>query len=117
MRAVAALFCGLRRPFTSQVLTRTCLLEKMASVKLSEFTQKAVMVFKECAHVPSLSRARSFRRSGGEGGCFEVEATWTLREMERGKKVSYTKSYFVQRKGCALEKLCGSAFQSDATQM
>ena len=89
----------------------------MASAKLSEFTQKAVMVFKECAHIPSVSRARVFRRGEGGGGCFEVEATWTLREMERGKKLSYTKSYFVQRKGRALEKLCGSAFQSDATQM
>ena len=87
----------------------------MASSKLSEFTQKAVKVFKECAHVPSAGRARVFRR--GDGGCFEVEATWTQREVERGKKVAFTKSYFVQRKGRALEKLCGSTFQSDATQV
>ena len=91
---------------------------KMASTKLSEFTQKAAKVFRECAHVPSVSRARVFRRDEGdaEGGCYEVEATWALRDMERGKKLAYTKSYFVQRKGRALEKLCSSTFQSDATQ-
>ena len=87
----------------------------MASLLLSEFTQKAVKVFRECAHVPSVSRARVFRQ--GEGSCFEVEAAWTQREQERGKKVAFTKSYFVQREGCALKRLCGSTFQSDATQV
>ena len=87
----------------------------MASSKLSEFTQRAVSVFRECALIPTASRARVFPRSSS--GCFEIEATWSQRELERGKKVSYTKSYFVQRKGQALEKLCNSTFQSDATQV
>ena len=89
----------------------------MTSEKLAEFTQRAVNVFKESAHVPSVSNARVFRQGEGERGCFEVEATWTLREMERGKNIAFTKSYFVQKRERALEKFCGSAFQSDATQM
>ena len=85
--------------------------------KWAEFTQRAVNVFKESAHVPSVSNARVFRRGESEGGCFEVDATWTLREMERGKNLAFTKSYFVKKRERALEKLCGSTFQSDATQM
>ena len=88
----------------------------MASSKLSEFTQRAVSVFKECALIPSASRARIFPRNKGSS-CFEIEATWSQRELERGKKVSFTKSYFVQKKGQAIEKLCNSTFQSDATQV
>ena len=87
----------------------------MASSKLTEFTQKAVKVFKECATVPTVARARIFRR--GEGDRFEVEATWTQRELERGKKVAFTRSYFVQRKERTVEKLCSTTFQSDATQV
>lgn len=87
-----------------------------SSSKLSEFTQRAVSVFRECSLIPAATRARIFPRDEATG-CFEIEATWSQRELERGKKVSFTKSYFVQRKGQALEKLCNSTFQSDATQV
>lgn len=89
----------------------------MASSKLSEFTEKAVSVFRECSLIPTASRARIFPRSGWAGdGLLEIEATWSQRELERGKKVSFKKSYFVQRKGQDVQIVCNSAFQSDATQ-
>ena len=92
----------------------------MECANLPDFTQRAVEVYENCAHVPSVSNARVFRKNdqgAGAGDCYEVEATWTLREIERGKKIAFTKSYFVQRKGRAIEKICSSTFQSDATQM
>ena len=99
-------------------------MEKQASPssKLTRFTQKAVDVFKGCAGIPSLARARILPHSASGGttssnDCLEVEATWIQTEMERGKKVAFTKSYFVKRSGHILEKICSSAFQSDATQM
>ena len=86
-------------------------------IKLSEteFTQKAIDVFKECSLVPSLTRARILPHS--DTNFIEIEATWTEVEVERQKKTAFTKSYFVQRKGCSLEKICNSAFPADATQM
>ena len=84
------------------------------SSKLAEFTQKSIDVFKECAGIPSLTRARIF--SLEDTKCLEIEATWTQMEIERGKRVAFSKSYFVQRRGHSLEKICSSTFQSDATQ-
>ena len=90
------------------------------SSKLTGFIQKAVDVFKECSGVPSLTRARIFPHGGvtnSGNNCLEIEASWTQMEIERGKRVAFTKSHFVKRNGGSLEKLCSSAFQSDATQM
>lgn len=86
-----------------------------SSSKLVEFTHKSIDVFKECAGIPSLTRARIFPR--GDTECLEIEATWTQMEIERGKRVTFTKSYFLQRHGRSLEKICSSMFQSDATKM
>jgi hypothetical protein len=47
----------------------------------------------------------------------EVEVTWTQREIERGKKISYNKSYFVERSSEGLKKLCESSCQADATNV
>ena len=90
------------------------------SSKLTGFTQKAVDVFKECAGIPSLTRAHVFPHGGvtnSGNNCLEIEANWTQVEIEREKRVAYTKSYFVKRNGGSLEKISSSAFQSDATQM
>jgi hypothetical protein len=99
------------------ILLVDCIEWRMSSSsKLSEFTQRAVSVYRECSLIAAATRARIFPRDEA-GGCFEIEATWSQRELERGKKVSFTKSYFIQRKGQALEKLCNSTFQSDTTQV
>ena len=92
------------------------------SSKLTEFTQKAINVFKGCAGIPSLTRAHIFPLGNvysRDNNCleFEVEATWTQMEIERGKRVSFTKSYFVKSNGYSLQKINSLAFQSDATQM
>ena len=80
------------------------------------FTDKAVQVFRECSQVPTASRAHIFP-TGGKG--LEVEVTWTQRELERGKKVSFNKCYFVEK--CpepeGVHKLCASNFQADATNL
>ena len=90
--------------------------------KLTRFTQKAIDVFKGYAGIPSLARACILPHSASGistsgNHCLEVEATWIQTEMERGKKVAFSKSYFVKKSGYILEKICSSAFQSDATQM
>ena len=86
----------------------------MASMQLKDFTQRAVKVFRDCSLIPILSRARIFPR---DGGCYEVEATWSQRDLERGKNVAFSKSYFVRRNASALEKLCSSTFQANANQV
>ena len=83
------------------------------------FTGKAVQVFREYSGVPSTSRAHIFPPSEDEGKCLEVEATWTQRELERGKKVSFNKSYFVSK--CSepegVCKMHSSNFQADASNL
>ncbi len=78
------------------------------------FTDKAVEVFKAFTGVPLASRAHI---CDGSGGVEEVEATWTQREMERGKKISFSKSYFLERNSEGVKKVATSAFQADATYM
>ena len=55
------------------------------------------------------------------GPRYEVEVRWSQRELERGKKVAYSKSYFVERRGQegggGLERVCTTAFQNDITRM
>ena len=78
------------------------------------FSEKAVETFRACARVPAATRAHMSSTSGGK---VEVEVTWTQREIERGKKVSYNKSYFVSKSAEGLEKLCVSSCQADATNV
>ena len=48
-------------------------------------------------------------------GKFEVEVTWTQKEIERGKKIGYNNSYFVEKGPESMKKLCASSCQADAT--
>ena len=84
------------------------------SSAVNSFTDEAVEVFRACARVPTATRAHI---SQNEGENLQVEVTWTQREVERGKKVSFDKSYFVQKSSEGVNKLCASTFQSDATNM
>ncbi len=86
------------------------------SNRVEEFTKKACKVYNDCSLVPTLSAARiSAARDGGAR--YEVEARWTQRELLRGKKLSWTKSYFLTEKEGKVEKLCSTGFQADATRM
>lgn len=78
------------------------------------FSEKAVETFRACARVPTASWAHISPTNGGK---VEIEVTWTQREIERGKKVSYNKSYFVNKSAEGLEKLCVSSCQADATNV
>ena len=55
------------------------------------------------------------------GSYYEVEVRWSQRELDRGKKMAFCKSYFVERRGQegggGLERVCTTAFQGDATRM
>ena len=90
--------------------------ELMATSKqLKNFTQQAINVFRDCSLIPILSRARIVPR---KGGYYEVEATWSQRDLERGKNVAFTESYFVRRtSGNIIEEICNSTFPANATQM
>ena len=79
-----------------------------APAKDDKFTEKAVEVFRACARVPVASRARIESSSEGR---VQVEVTWTQREIERGKKVSYNRTYFVENGLEGLKKLCTSSCQ------
>lgn len=78
------------------------------------FCEKAVDAFRACARVPTASRAHISPASDGK---IELEVTWTQREVERGKKISYNKSYFVEKSSEGLRKLCVSSCQADATSV
>lgn len=78
------------------------------------FTEKAVDMYRACTRVPTASRAHLSPASGGK---VEVEVTWTQREVERGKEISYNKSYFVEESAEGVKKLCASSCQADATNV
>ena len=82
--------------------------------KVQKFTERACEVLRELSLLPSVTAARVHVAGGAR---YEVEAWWTQKELERGKKFVSTKSYFVEQKGSVLEKLCATAFQADATRM
>ena len=79
-----------------------------------DFSERAVAVFRECALIPTLSRAHIFPN---EDGCVEVEVTWSQRDLERGRNVAFTESYFLKRTPNTFEVLCSSTFQGCSTQM
>lgn len=79
---------------------------------VEQFTQKAVKIFRECAQVPSLTSALVMEV--GESR-YEVVTKWSQRELERGKKVAFSRSFFVERRGEIIESVVSSTFQSDAT--
>ena len=78
------------------------------------FSQKAVNTFKACARVPTASKAYI---SPAVSGKIEVEVTWTQREIERGKKISYSRSYFVEKTPEGLKKSCESSCHADTTNV
>ena len=78
--------------------------------RVQEFTEKACRVFRECSLVPTVSAA------GSGGARYEVEAKWAQRELERGKKSVFSKSYFIERKAGVADRLWHTAFQADAAK-
>lgn len=78
------------------------------------FTGKAVEVFREYSRVPQAANAHIFPATGGK---VEVEVTWTQKDLERGKKISYNKSYFIEKGRDGVSEVCTSNFQTDATNM
>ena len=98
-------------PFISVHCTRVCRRPVMAE---AEFCERACRTFRECCQLPTAVGTR-IHASGGPR--FEIEASWSQRELERGKKVVFTKSYFVAVEGGKTEKLAASAFQADATKV
>lgn len=78
------------------------------------FVEKAVEVYRACARVPLASRGHI---SPTNGGTVEIEVTWTQREIERGKKISYNKSYFVEKGPQGVKKMCVSTCQADASNV
>lgn len=92
----------------------------MAEADESQFTQKAVKVFRECTRIPSLTSALVVEVGANK---YEVVTKWRQRELERGKEVSFTRSFFVEKGGKEIEgvvckvvqRMVSSTFQSDAT--
>jgi acylaminoacyl-peptidase len=80
---------------------------------MDDYTKRAVEVFRECARIPLLSSAAVF--SHRDGGKYEVLSKWNQRELERGKKVAFTRSFFLEKNGGRIEKLASSMFQSDTS--
>ena len=79
---------------------------------MDDYTKRAVEVFRECARTPILSSAAVF--SGG-GERYEVLSNWNQRELERGKKVAFTRSFFLEKNDGGVHKFTSSTFQSDAS--
>lgn len=83
------------------------------------FSEKVVDTYRACARVPAATRAHLFpsKDGGSQDGLVEIEVTWTQREIERGKKISHNKSYFVERRPEGFKKLCVSSCQADVTNV
>ena len=86
----------------------------MAEVSEEElFTQRAIKVFRDCAKVPTLSSATVLDAGGGK---YEVLTKWSQRDLERGKKVTFSRSYFLEKKGEELNCMASSSHTCDSTQ-
>ena len=81
-----------------------------------EFTEAACKVFRECSLVPSIAGA-TVLRADAEGSRYEVRVNWEQRDLERGKQVTSTKSYFVDRKEDHVVRVCSTTFQADASSV
>eukprot|EP00731_Ephydatia_muelleri_P000540 Em0001g540a len=81
-----------------------------------EFTDTACKVFRECALVPSIAGA-TVLCTDPERSRYEVRVNWEQRDLERGKQVVTTKSYFVERKGDHVVSVCGTTFQADSSSV
>ena len=80
---------------------------------LGQFTQQAVEVVRECARVPSLSSAHVV---GVGGGQYEVVATWSQRDLERGRKLAFSRSHFVERTEERVAAVASSSHLTDTTR-
>ena len=81
------------------------------------FSDRVVELYRECSRVPAATRAY-LSPTAADGKQLEVEVTWSQNELERGKKISYNKSYFVEKaEEGAVRKLCVSSCQADATNV
>ena len=86
----------------------------MANPEGEEFSERACRVFREGSLVPAVVGARIHPAGSSH---FEVEASWSQRELGRGKKVVFSKSYFVGVEGGRVKRLSASTFQADASRM
>ena len=99
------------RSFTSQ--PQNYISSRMDGVS---FSDRAVGVFRACCLVPVATAAHIIPgHCGGEG--VEVQVSWTQKDIERGKKITSSKSYFVKKVSEALQVACASTFQADVTDM
>ena len=102
--------CGVPRPIESG--------QKLAPpTVMAAFQDKAKELYREIAQVPVAAGGRILR--SGEG-LYEVEVKWSQKDLDRGSKVTFAKSYLVRR-GCndmkGLTLLTTSNFQRDATSV
>ena len=79
---------------------------------MEDYTRRAVKVFRECSTVPVLSSAAVADLGAGR---YEVLSKWNQRELERGKKVAFTRSFVLERNGWSVEKTATCKFTSDAS--
>ena len=79
---------------------------------MESYTQRAVDVFRECSRIPLLASATVVEVGGGR---YEVLSKWNQRDLERGKKVAFTRSFFLEKKGEKVEEVTSTTFQADAS--
>ncbi|XP_019853674.1 PREDICTED: acylamino-acid-releasing enzyme-like isoform X2 [Amphimedon queenslandica] len=84
---------------------------------MAAIQEKARQLYREIAQIPVATGGRIFR-SGDE--LYEIEIKWSQKDLERGNKVSFAKSYLVRRVPAGLKKLSllsSNSFQHDATSV
>ena len=84
----------------------------------SSYAEKVAGLYRECLRVARATRAHLTPINTYNKKQLEVEVTWAQNELERGKKISYNKSYFVEKaEEGPVRKLCVSSCQADATNV
>ena len=80
---------------------------------MESFKEKAIEVYRELAQLPVIAAARIFPQK--EENVYEVEIKWGQKDIDRGKKVAFAKSYVILNSGEGIRLLTNSSFQRDAT--
>ena len=78
--------------------------------------EKASQLYREIAQIPVATGGRIFRSGDG---LYEVEVKWSQKDLERGNKVTFAKSYLVRRDPGSkkLSLLSSNRFQRDAASV
>ena len=86
------------------------LAEHSLDKEMAQFRERSCTVYKELSKLPSVVAAHIFHHAEASG-TREVSATWKQANVERGKNIVFSKSYFIRQQDCSVELVASCNYQ------